>query len=103
MLVAVLTGSRDRHLPADLISLPVHFVTAVLMSADNCRIWWSARVFDLEAAIRRNAEDFADIDDALHGVIEELAVEIGPIMWNFMQRVRKGMLYGGLNECTLVD
>jgi hypothetical protein len=67
MLAAVLTGSRDRHLLADLLSLPVHFVTAVLLSADNCRIWWSERVFDLEAAIRRSAEDFADIDDALHG------------------------------------
>jgi hypothetical protein len=102
LLAAVLTGSRDPDLIANLLNLPERFVTLVLWLAKTHEFWWSERVFDLEAALRKNADDFADIEDAIHSVLEEFVGDCCSMEeWDHLEKLRDGMLFGGLNELIL--
>jgi hypothetical protein len=57
--------SRDPDFLADLVGLPERFVTLVLRIAKYSKFWWCEQLFDLEVALYKNADDLADIQDAL--------------------------------------
>jgi hypothetical protein len=104
LLAAVLTGSRDPDVIAHLLGLPERFVTLVLWLAKNSEFWWSEKVFDLEAALCKNADDFVDIRDALLCVVEEFDLDrYSNEEWDHLQKLRNGMLFGGLHESILED
>jgi hypothetical protein len=104
LLVAVLTGSRDLDLLEDLLRLPPGFIALVLRLADAYQFWWFERIFDLEAALRKNADDFADISDALHGVNEDFVLNCcDGAGWILLHALRDRMLFGGSIECILDD
>jgi hypothetical protein len=102
LLAAVLTGSRDPDFLAHILGLPERFVAFVLWIARNSEFWWCEQVFDLEAALYKNANDFADIEDALCSVIEAFDLDYySKEEWDHLQKFRDGMLFGGLNELIL--
>ena len=103
LLAAVLTGSRDAEHLEDLLRLPEGFITLVLRLADAHQFWWSEPIFDLEAALRQNADDFADISDALHGVNDDFVQSIDGTEWSLLHAVRDRMLFGGSIERILDD
>jgi hypothetical protein len=104
LLAAVLTGSRDPELLEDLLRLPVRFIGLVLRLADAHKFWWSEPIFDLEAALRKNADDFAEISDALHGVNEDfVSNSCDGAEWTLLHALRDRMLFGGSIERILND
>jgi hypothetical protein len=104
LLAAVLTGSRDLQLLEDLLRLPTGFIALVLRLADAYQFWWSERIFHLEAVMRKNADDFADISDALHGVNEDFVMHCcDGAGWILLHTLRDRTLFGGLTECILED
>jgi hypothetical protein len=104
LLAAVLTGSRDPDFLAHILGLPERFVALLLWIAKNSEFWWSEQVFDLEAALCKNADDFADIQDALCSVMEAFDLDYySTEEWDHLQRLRDGMIFGGLNELILED
>lgn len=104
LLAAVLTGSRDAELLEDLLRLPVGFIGLVLRLADTYQFWWSQRMFDLEAALRKNADDFADISDALHSVNEDFVLNCTDgTGWSLLHALRDRSLFGGSIERILDD
>jgi hypothetical protein len=103
LLAAVLTGSRDAELLEDLLHLPVGFISLVLRLADAHQFWWSEPIFDLEAALRKNADDFADISDALHGVNDDFVQSCDGTEWSLLHAVRDRRLCGGSIERILDD
>jgi hypothetical protein len=104
LLAAVLTGSRDPDFLAHILGLPERFVTLLLWIAKNSEFWWCEQVFDLEAALYKNPEDFADIKDALCCVMEAFDLDYySTEEWDHLQKLRGGMIFGGLNELILED
>jgi hypothetical protein len=102
LLAAVLTGSRDPDFLAHILGLPERFVALVLWIAKNSEFWWCEQVFDLEAALYKNADDFADIQDALRSVMEGFDLDYYSMEeWDHLQKLRDGMLFGGLSELIL--
>jgi hypothetical protein len=55
------------------------------LACENSRILGSEQVFDLEAALRKNADDFADIEDTLHSVMEEFGADHSMEEWDHLQ------------------
>jgi hypothetical protein len=104
LLAAVLTGSRDAELVEELLRLPAGFIALVLRLADAYQVWSSERMFDLQAALRKNADDFADISDALHSVNEDFALHCcDGARWILLHALRDRTLFGGSIECILDD
>jgi hypothetical protein len=104
LLAAVLTGRRDAELLEDLLRLPAGFIALVLRLADVYQVWWSERIFDLDAALRKNADDFSDISDALHSVTEDFVSNCcDGAGWILLHALRNRMLFGGWIECILDD
>jgi hypothetical protein len=104
LLAAVLTGSRDLELLEDLLRLPAGFIALVLRLADAFQFWWSERIFHLETALLKNAEDFADISDALHSVNEDFVLHCSDgAGWMLLHVLRDRTLFGGSIECISDD
>jgi hypothetical protein len=103
ILVALLSGSRNRKLIADLTTLPPQFVSSVLEMIDVAEKWCFVELYELEKLLLEKSEKHFEILHALQALMERL--------WNrwwtpereiALNRLRAGRQVGGQAD-TWVD
>jgi len=103
ILVALLSGSRNRKLIADLTTLPPQFVSSVLEMIDVAEKWCFVELYELEKLLLEKSEKHLEILHALQALMERL--------WNrwwtpereiALNRLRAGRQVGGQAD-TWVD
>jgi hypothetical protein len=104
ILAAVAADCRDVDFLQGLLRLPRQFVALVINVMDATSLWASERILDLECALRDQADDFAEIEELLHAIKEELwdkywSEDLGTLL----ELYRSGCLIGGAVEHWVDD
>jgi hypothetical protein len=104
ILAAVSSDCRDVDFLQGLLRLPRQFIALVINVMDATSLWASEGILDLECALRDHADDFAEIEDLLHAVKEELwntywSEDLGTLL----ELYRSGYLIGGALEHWVDD
>jgi hypothetical protein len=96
LMASLLSGSRSPALFAQLTGLPERFAAEVvrLMNFDG---FWNSECFaELERTFRNNADDYADLGDALFCVLEHVWHKSRmPRMEEVLEESRQRWIFGG--------
>jgi hypothetical protein len=96
ILAAIVTGSREPALVADLTRLPIDFVRLTLELCRQLHLWWSLRFFELARTVREQGDDAKEVSDALQSVIEEFSLSfMSETIADMLHRSREHVQYGG--------
>ena len=71
ILASVLTASRSPESLGALTGMPTAFTAVVMGNMDYMNLWQSENFEELCRTIRRDHDDYDEIEDALHGVLED--------------------------------
>ncbi|HWH59900.1 MAG TPA: hypothetical protein VN682_19875 [Terriglobales bacterium] len=99
LLTSAAAGSRNRTFLAQATGLPVEFVRLFCRAITRWQLWDSLQMWDLRETLRRDSSDFADIENSLQCLMEEVArLAWGPTLASNLQALRGNTLVGGLDQ-----
>lgn len=99
ILVAIVTGSRETAVIADLTKLPVNFVGLVMELCHQLHLWRSPGFFELERTIRGHRDDAEEVSGALQSVIDEFCMSwTSEAVEAVLHSSRQHMTYGGVRD-----
>jgi hypothetical protein len=106
LLVAIVTGTREPSVIAELTALPVDFVGTVMELCHRLDLWWSPRFYELQRTIREQSDNAEEVSDALHCVKEEFWTSwFSRTVEAVLHSSRQNLQYGGAKDTwvTLPD
>jgi hypothetical protein len=96
ILSAVVTGSREPALIANLTRLPIDFVRLTLELCGQLHLWWSPCFEELARTVREQGDDAKEVSDALQSVIEEFSMSfVSDTIDQMLHRSREHLQFGG--------
>jgi hypothetical protein len=99
LLVAMVTGTREPAVIAELTGLPADFAGIVIELCHRLDLWWSERFFELERTIREQGDDAEEVADALQSVREQFWMSwVSPSIAAVLHSSRQHMQYGGAKD-----
>jgi DNA-binding MarR family transcriptional regulator len=99
LLVAMVTGTREPAVIAELTGLPADFAGIVIELCHRLDLWWSERFFELERTIREQGDDAEEVADALQCVREQFWMSwVSPSVAAVLHSSRGHMQYGGAKD-----
>jgi hypothetical protein len=99
ILVAIVTGTREPAVIAELTKLPPDFVGIVIELCHRLDLYWSPWFYDLERTVREQGDDAEKVSAALIDVKEEFWWSwLSPRVEELLHSARANLRYGGARD-----